>query len=135
MQRFEAFLKDISTCFLERDLALWLSRLRLPFSVITRDGPVTLPTEADVARNFDLYLEAMRVMQLTLVTRHAVSLEDCRDGTWLGTFTTRLIRGDQLATAPYTSTGLLHLTEGDRFVMSSMLNGRGHSEWTGRHGA
>lgn len=129
-KRFESFLEDISRCFLERDLALWRARLVLPFSIVTRDGPVLLPTDADVARNFGLYLDAMDMMQLDMVDRAPVSLEDCGDGTWLGTFQTRLISRGQLATGPYTSTGLLEIHDG-RFRMSSMLNGRGHSEWTG----
>jgi len=128
--QFEAFLEDICRCFLQRDLALWQSRLLRPFSIVTRDGPVLLPTEADVAKNFALYLKAMEIMHLDMVDRAPVSLEDCGDGTWLGTFQTRLISRGQLATAPYTSTGLLQI-EGARFRMSAMLNGRGHSEWTG----
>ena len=129
-QEFESFLDDISVCFTRRDADLWRSRIWLPFSIVTKKGVTALPTEDAVFRNFRHYLTAMDVMALDLVDRHAVSLEDCRDGTWLGTFQTRLVSQGALATAPYTSTALLQIYE-DRFRMSSMLNGRGHTEWTG----
>lgn len=127
---FESFLIDISRCFLQRDLRLWRSRLILPFSIITKHGPILLETESAVERNFGLYLKAMDAMGLDLVDRHALSLEDCEDDTWLGTFRTRLVRNNNLATPPYTSTALLRLCDG-RLRMSSMLNGRGHYDWTG----
>lgn len=132
--RFEGFLDDISRCFIERDVDLWRSCLLLPFSVITRNGPVILRTDAAVAENFQHYLTAMEVMSVDLIDRRAIGLEDCNDGTWLGTYETRLVRQEALATAPYTSTALLQLTRG-KFRMSSILNGRGHSEWTGVEGA
>ena len=68
-------------------------------------------------------------MRLDLIVRTVVALEDCDDGTWLGTFQSRLLSNQILATAPYTSTALLTL-QNDHFRMSSMLNGRGHTDWT-----
>ena len=130
---FEAFLDDISRCFTLGNLSLWRRRLRLPFTLVAKDGPVVLETEAAVAENFGHYQMAMDIMRIDLVHRRAISLEDCQDGVWLGTFETRLLSAGQLATAPYTATALLHLTEG-HFLMSSMLNGRGHQEWTGVRG-
>ena len=127
---FREFLDDVSTCFLNGDLDLWRSRIELPFSIVTRHGPVVLATEERVAQNFDLYLNACKAMSLDMIDRSIVSLDDCHDGTWLGTFQTRLLSRNRIATAPYTSTALLHLDVG-RFRMSSMLNGRGHEDWTG----
>lgn len=132
---FEQFLDDICRCFMQRDLDLWRDRILLPFSFVTRSGPVFLRDDASVARNFELYLEAMDVMALTLITREPRQLENCQDGTWLGTYRTRLMRGPQLATAPYTSTALLHPDDAGCFRASSILNARGHSEWTGLHDA
>ena len=59
-----------------------------------------------------------------------VTLEDCADGTWLGTYETRLLANGLLATDPYISTALLSWN-GNVVRMSSILNGRGHHEWTG----
>lgn len=131
-QAFGAFLDDISRCFMQRDLALWRRSIRLPFSFITRSGPVLLRDDAAVARNFEAYLEAMDIMALTLISREAMALEDCGDGTWLGTYRTRLVRDQHLATPPYTATALLHPVDG-RFEASSILNARGHHDWTGLH--
>ena len=128
--QFNAFLEDISRCFVERDCDLWMSRLVLPFSIITKARPTLLPTKDAVASNFRLYLKAMDALSIDILDRNSISLEDCADGTWLGTFQTRLLSNDALKTAPYTSTALLHY-ENERFRMSSMLNGRGHTEWTG----
>ncbi len=129
-EEFEEFLEDISQCFVQGDISVWQARLILPFSIITKSGPVLLSTEQAVANNFNFYLEAMEVMNVDFVYRTPISLEDCRDATWLGTFQTRLMSSGILTTAAYTSTALLQLQD-DRFRMSSMLNGRGHSEWTG----
>ena len=130
---FEQFLNDISVCFLQRRFSMWRSRLQLPFSIITRNGPVTMPDDAAIRVNFDFYLRACDVMRLDLIDRRAIALEDCKDGTWLGTFETRLVSDGVLATAPYTATALLHWVD-TRWHMSSMLNGRGHDDWTGQAG-
>lgn len=129
LAKFECFLDDISCCFIEQDVKLWMSRLTLPFTIVTKDGPTVMATDAAVKDNFDCYLKACEIMQLDLIDRTIVALEDCQDGTWLGTFKTRLLSRQILATAPYTSTALLTL-QNSRFRMSSMLNGRGHTDWT-----
>ena len=127
---FERFLFDISNAFIESDLDQWRNRLLLPFSLITKLKPIVLTTEAAVAENFHQYLVAVKMMNLDLIDRVPINLEQCPDGTWLGTFRTRMLSHAHLATAPYTSTALLHDLEG-RFRMSSMLNARGHQDWTG----
>ena len=130
---FTLFLRDISDCFIQINLSKWKKRLILPFSIITRDGPILMSTEACIEKNFQHYLTAMEIMRLDLIDRHPVNLEDCEDGTWLGTFQTRLLSDGALVVAPYTSTSLLQLVDGE-FRMSSMLNGRGHKDWTGIDG-
>ncbi len=133
-EEFDAFLNDISRCFVERDVELWLSRLRLPFSIVTRTGPTVMSDRDAIERNFQHYLTAMQIMNVDLIDRRAISIEDCKDGTWLGTFETRLVSDGRLTTAPYTATALLQRAAG-RLLMSSMLNGRGHAEWTSIEGA
>ncbi|HBM57960.1 MAG TPA: hypothetical protein DD444_02055 [Citreicella sp.] len=129
---FRAFLDDISACFTRFDFALWRSRILLPFSLVTRDGPVLLPDEAALARNFELYLESERILCVDEVYRRPISLEDCRDGTWIGTYETELLCRGQRVTPPYISSALIHATpEGWR--MSSILNALGHHSWTGTH--
>ena len=129
---FEAFLDAISVCFIKGDLTAWRQRILLPFSVVTRDGPVVLKTDNEVAENFDNYLKAVDLMGLSLVDRRPIAFEDCQDGTWLGTYETRLVTNGLLATRPYTSTALL-IWDGRMLRMTSILNGRGHHEWTGVH--
>ena len=131
---FENFLKDLSDSFLERDLALWRARLILPFSVVTKTGSSTMQSDEDVAENFHRYLQAYDRLQLDILDHVALSLEDCHDGTWLGTFQTRLLSNTILTTDPNTSTVLLHL-QNDRFRMSSMMNAHGPSDWTQIFGA
>ena len=129
-QEFEHFLEDISTSFLHRDVSLWRSRLVVPFSLVTKSQHIFLKTENQVHTNFNLYLKAMDAMALTLIDRNPVHLHDCEDGTWLGSFQTRLLINDVFAVPPYTSTALLQIVD-NRFRMSAMLNARGHSDWTG----
>ena len=132
-KEFDNFLEDISQSFMVRNYSLWRNRLRLPFSLITKTGPTVLRTENAIVENYHYYIEACDMLNLTLIDRRQLQLENCHDGTWLGTFVTRLVSGQTLATNPYVTTELLHVEE-TRFVMSSMLNGRGHNEWTGMHG-
>ncbi|MBE1293069.1 MAG: hypothetical protein GJ677_11315 [Rhodobacteraceae bacterium] len=127
---FERFLTDISDAFIDRKFDQWRDRLILPFSLVTKLKPIVLATEDAVRDSFHQYLVAAKMMNLDLIDRVPISLEACPDGTWLGTFRTRMLSGAHLATAPYTSTALLHNAEG-RFRMSSMLNARGHQDWTG----
>lgn len=127
---FKEFLDDISDCFIRRDVSAWRHRLVLPFSIITREGPVVMDTDNDVSTNFGHYLAACEAMSLSMISRRPIYLEDCADGTWLGTYETRLLANGLLATDPYVSTVLLSLDDGV-VRMSSILNGRGHHEWTG----
>jgi len=127
---FKEFLDDISDCFLRRDVGPWRHRIRLPFSIITRDGPVVMTSDDQVSANFDNYVAACEAMSLNMISRRPISLEDCADGTWLGTYETRLLANGLLATDPYVSTALLSRNEGV-VRMSSILNGRGHHDWTG----
>lgn len=127
---FEEFLDDISDCFIRGEVSGWRHRLVLPFSIITRAGPVVMDTDTAVSTNFDNYLAACEAMSLSMISRRPISLEDCADGTWLGTYETRLLANGLLATDPYVSTALLSRHDGV-VRMSSILNGRGHHEWTG----
>ncbi|SMX46169.1 hypothetical protein [Maliponia aquimaris] len=128
---FERFLKDISVAFMRPEFTLWRRRLLLPFSMVTADGPVTLHTDADVARNFALYLKACEAMGLNLVHREPMGIEQCPDGTVLATYRTHLMHNATRLADPYTSTALLHPCP-DGWRMSAILNARGHHTWTGR---
>lgn len=127
---FRTLLDDISTCFIARRFTTWRDRVLLPFSLITQDGPLILRDDVALRRNFDLYLQACSAMQLDEVYREAKQLEACPDGTWIGTYETNLLRHGHRATDPYLSSALLHVVDG-QFKMSSILNARGHTTWTG----
>ena len=127
---FQAFLDEISVCFISRDFAGWRARILLPFTLVSSRGSEVLATEAELAQNFSLYLDACAVLSLDQIVRRPISLELCRDGLWLGTYETSLMSRGQRATDPYVSTALLHPFEDDP-RMSSILNARGHHDWTG----
>ena len=129
-REFRALLDEISDCFIRRDFQAWRDRLLLPFSLITKAGPVVLETQAEVRQNFDLYLQACDAMQLDQVVRRPMNLEECPDGTWIGTYETNLLRHGHRATDPYVSSALFHVVNG-RFIIASILNARGHADWTG----
>lgn len=130
--QFEAFLADISDCFTQKDFEMWRSRIILPFTLVTREGPIVLDNDTALRRNYDLYLSACDIMRLDTVVRVPLDLEDCGDGTWHGTYETRLISRSAMASAPYIATARLHDVDG-KLKMSSILNARGHSDWTGEH--
>ncbi|NVK45443.1 MAG: hypothetical protein HWE33_03990 [Rhodobacteraceae bacterium] len=127
---FREFLDDISTCFITGDFTLWASRILLPFSMVTQQGPVFMTTLEELRENFDLYLQAGTVMRLDDIFRRPISLEDCRDGTFIGTYETELLSHGHRATEPFTSSALIHATDGG-YKMSSIMNARGHHSWTG----
>lgn len=126
---FRRLLRDISQSFLDGNLALWRSRLILPFSLITKSEHMILKTETDVADNFALYLKARDALAVELVDRSPITLEETADGTWFGGFETRLMRNEALIAPPYTSTAIMRIVE-ERFRMSSFVDARGHCEWT-----
>lgn len=127
-ERFERFLSDITTCFLTQDFALWSSRVILPFTlVMARGGSVVLKDTVALERNFRLYVVASKVMRLDQVLRSPLELEDCGDGTWLGTYETRLVSQGGLTIAPYVSTAMLQDQAG-RLKMTAVLNARGFQE-------
>ena len=128
---FAAFLDDISTPFSTRDITLWRARMVLPFSMVTAQGPVTLVTEEDVRRNYDLYLTAVDVLQLDTVDRMPMGFEICDENTVIATYRTELLSQGKRQAEPYTSSALLHRTP-DGWKMSSIMNARGHHPWTGR---
>jgi len=72
------------------------------------------------------------MMQLDEIYRTPISLEDCGDGTFIGTYETNLLRQGVRATPPYTSSALMVIRDG-KFCMTSILNARGHYDWTGVH--
>lgn len=130
-RRFPDFLDAISRCFLERDFASWKDRVIYPFSLITSVGPVILSNDEQLRENFELYLKACEALQLDDIVRRSISLEDCKDGTWMGTYETNLLSHGKRAAPPYRSTALLQDVFG-QFKMISILNARGHHDWTGK---
>lgn len=125
---FEDFLVRISDCFIEKDLSAWRGCIQLPFSMVTSTGVITLSDEEELEQNFQLYLKAVDCMGLDQVLRVPKALEDCKDGTWIGTYETHLLSRGAKATTSYTSSALLILKEG-QIRMTAILNARGTREW------
>ena len=130
LAEFREFLDAISDCFITADFAPWEARILLPFSLVTKHFPVVLSTREELRNNFEHYVNACRIMKLDLISRRPISLEDCKDGTFIGTYETELLSRGLRATEPYTASVLLHRTA-HGWKMSSILNARGHYDWTG----
>lgn len=128
--QFEDFLEAISVCFVEKDFETWNRRVVFPLTLITSAGPVILRDETDLRYNFALYLKACTVLKLDQIHRKPVQLEECSDGSWIGTYETSLLCHGARVIAPYTSSALLH-DRGGLFKMSAIMNARGHHDWTG----
>jgi hypothetical protein len=90
---------------------------------------VILHDRSELKSNFDIYLEACKILNLDKIYRKPISLENCEDGTWIGTYETSLMNGNIRAARPYTSSVLLH-EFANGWKMSAILNARGHHEWT-----
>ncbi len=127
---FQTFLDAISDCFINRDFAPWEARILLPFTMTTRLGPVLLRDTKALRTNFDHYVKACEIMHLDTIYRRPISLEDARNGTMIGTYETELLSHGQRATPPYVASMLLNDTA-EGWKMSSILNARGHADWTG----
>ena len=127
---FDSFLTDISECFISENFQLWADRIVLPFSVVTKTGPIVSYTREDLEADFTRYLEACHTMKLDLVHRIPISIEHCEDDTMICTYSTELLSHGQRATEPFTSSALMSQVDG-RWRMTAILNARGHSSWTG----
>ncbi len=129
--QFQTLLDRISEAFILPDYALWRDSIELPFSLITKEGPITLRTDAELRQNYEFYMQACAVMKLDRIYRTPISLEDCGDGTWIGTYRTYLLSRGIQATAPFVSSGLLRATpEGP--LLLSILHARGYHDWVGQ---
>lgn len=129
-EEFVAFLEAISVCFIKRDFAAWSRHTLLPLSLVTQQGPVTLYNLEALRQNFDFYLAAGDAMKLDQVLRFPLSLEDCGDGSFIGTYRTELLSKGKRQTAPYVASALIRFS-GGYWRLSSIMNARGHHEWTG----
>ncbi|MCH2165316.1 MAG: hypothetical protein MK098_11775 [Marinovum sp.] len=130
--QFQKFLDGISECFITNAFETWKSHVILPFSLITQNGLVDIQTEDHLHRNFDKYVVAMEMMGIDKIYRAALSLQDCQDGTWIGTYQTHLLAQGVLATEPYTASALLTIVD-DTVKAHSILNARSYHEWTRKH--
>jgi hypothetical protein len=126
---FQNFLDAISDCFITPDFDAWRNSVELPFSLITRAGPVVLETPEHLYENFKLYLQACDAMGLDQIIRTPIDLVECPDGTWIGTYESNLLNNGYRVTTPYTASVLL-IPTASGLKMSSILNARGHHEWT-----
>ena len=128
---FSEFLSDISVCFTENDFELWHSRILLPFSMVTPRGPVVMSNADQLYRNFKNYIQACEILGIDRIDRQAIALTKGLNGTFIGTYSTSLMNSGAIATDPFVSSALLHEADGG-WKMSSILNARGHDEWTGK---
>lgn len=126
---FRSLLDDVSRCFPERNLDLWASRIELPFAIHTQAETYVMTNHDEVAASFEHYLRAVDVLNVDLIVRNPVSLEQRPDGRWLGAYETRLVSGTQLATDAYVSEMVLSW-DGSMFRMVEVLNARGYGDWT-----
>lgn len=131
-REFVEFLDQISIAFIQPSFAIWSGSVLLPFSLVTKDGPVILRTQEELEDNFNHYLQAIDAMEIDRIYRTPVSLERCHDDTWIGTYRTNLLSRNNHATDPYTSSALL-LKSASGLQMLSILNARGHHDWVGEH--
>ncbi len=90
-ESFQTFLDAISMCFIHRDFEMWRSRVIYPVSLITSAGPNIIHDDAQLQVNFELYLRACDAMKLDKIYRTPLSLEDCHDGHWIGTYETNML--------------------------------------------
>jgi len=127
---FERFLSDISDSFMERDSTRWKARILLPFTIVSEPRPTVLETWEQVEINFGHYLIACQAMKLDLIDRTPMSIEHCDDGSVIATYRTEMLSHGMRATDPYVASALLHETP-TGWRMSSILNARGHHDWTG----
>lgn len=129
---FQRFLDAMSGCFLRNDFAAWRAVVHLPLTIVTALGSEEFHSEEALRENFDCYFRAYSIMALDEIYRRPISVELCPDGLILGTYETNLLRRGQRVVDPFKSSLLLH-PEGAGYRVSSILNARGHREWTQAH--
>lgn len=129
-EEFSLFLDRISDCFVQCDFLAWESCVLRPFTLITKKGPVYLATRSELEANFNLYLAAEKIMRIDQIVRQQISIEDCKDGTFIGTYKTELLSKGHRAVDPYISSALIHDTKSG-WRMSVVMGANGHHDQTG----
>lgn len=128
--QFDAFLEDISECFTKRDFSQWQARIVYPFTLVTASGPLAISGDSDLRATFEMYLISYDAMRLDEMVHTPRSLQDCKDGTWIGTYETNLLSKGTRVVAPFTSSALM-VREAGAFKMMSILNAYGPHDQIG----
>jgi hypothetical protein len=124
---FTLFLEQISLCFIQDDVEMLRSCAQLPFTLITKTGPVTLQTDQEFRSYFEMAFKSIAIMRVDQIIRRVVSLEDCKDGTFIGTYETETLSHGQRVETPYISSALLHTTA-QGWKASSIMNAQSYLE-------
>lgn len=122
---FQKLLEDISLCFVRKDIEFLSAHTLLPFALVTPDGPITITTHEELMFHFDLYVKSYEILRVDAIFRRVISLEDCRDGSFIGTYETELLSHGTRVAEPYVSSVLVHDTP-EGWKASSILNARGY---------
>ncbi len=121
LSEFEAFLDDLSACFLSEDLDLWMARVRVPLCLILPSGSQVIKSDVEMRRFFNNCIAANRIQQIDAIVRRPVELEVCEDGVMLATYETHLLRSGHRLVDPFQSTAMLR-TSRYGLVAGSILN-------------
>ncbi len=121
LSEFEAFLDDLSACFLSEDLDLWMARVRIPLCLILPSGSQVIKSVGEMRCFFKDCITAKRIQRIDAIVRRPLELEVCEDGVLLATYETHLLRSGHRLVDPFQSTAMLRKSE-YCLVAGSILN-------------
>jgi len=106
----EEFLDDISNCFAAGDFELWRRRTRIPLCLILANGNKYIRSEAELLRNFEDCITAMKIQRIDTIFRRPLSHEESEGGSILATYETHILSEGYRVVEPYESAVILQRT-------------------------
>lgn len=125
----QEYLDEMGRHVLAADFDAYVSRICLPFHLLTAAANMVITTEAELRAGFDTFdimLKAQRVTDYIRLAAHAMFVED---GLISGHYTTHFLSHSQRIVPPFPSQMVLRRTSAGVWQAASITNGLKASSW------
>ena len=124
----QSYLDFMSAAILAGDWDRYISRILLPFHIVTETVNINVTTATQLREGFDSFRASLRSQNVTEFIRLVESATFLDDGLISGRFVSHLLARGLRAAPPYTSQIALRLTD-DQWRGVSIVNSLSKSSW------
>ena len=129
-QAFHALGETLTKALITGDFGLYRSVLSLPMTFTPKyDKPYTLPDEAALRTDFDLYASTLQVHRVTDIYRQVLGFDQLDDGRVWVRLTTHILVSATLLVEPFPTRMLLR-RDSDGWRIVEIESSLGHLNWT-----